>query len=332
MREKITVLRIALLIVCGLFIGCATAGTPGQWNTDAKAPAPVENQSDLEDAILVASLGPAPTIGKWSVNPAILTASAKPAADDAPAPASDQGNSALAKAAQNPVANMISLPIQNNTSFGIGPNDRTQNVTNIQPVIPFNMGDFNIITRTIVPLIYQPYLDQDCGGDYGLGDINTTAFLSPADAGELTWGIGPILVMPTATKDSLGSKKWSAGLSGLGLWQSGPWVIGVLVNNVWSFAGSSSADDINSMLLQYFVNYNLDDGWYLTSAPIMTANWEADKGGDIWTVPVGGGFGKVLKIGKQPVNAQIQAFYVVNSPTIGPNWQLRLQFQFLFPK
>jgi hypothetical protein len=295
-----------------------------------------EGNGELEDAILVASLGPAPTIGKWSFNPAVLTASTKVVAegDAAPDPSTsqDEGNTDLAKQAQNPIANLISLPIQNNTSFGLGENDRIQNVTNIQPVYPINVGDWNIITRTIAPLIYQPYLDQNSGGDYGLGDISFTAFYSPVAEGALTWGLGPVLYMPTATKDTLGSSKWSAGPSGVGIWITGPWVIGCLASNIWSFAGSSSADEVNRMLIQYFVNYNLDAGWYLTSAPIMTANWKAEKGGDIWTVPVGGGFGKVFKIGKQAVNASIQGYWVANSPSVGPDWQLRLQIQFLFPK
>jgi len=256
----------------------------------------------------------------------------------------DQSESDLAKQAQNPIANMISLPFQNNTNFGIGPdNDEVQNVLNIQPVIPFSINDnWNLITRTIVPIISQP--DFYTGGDgriTGLGDITFSAFFSPKDSAKLTWGVGPIFLFPTATDgplggisedggESLGSDKWGAGASVVLLAMPGKWVVGSLFSNVWSFAGSGD-QDINLFTWQYFLNYNLPKGWYLTSAPIITANWEADSD-NTWTIPFGGGFGKIFKIGKQPINGQVQAFYNVEKPENGPDWQLRLQLQFLFPK
>ncbi len=244
----------------------------------------------------------------------------------------EASQSDLAKQAQNPIANLISLPLQNNTNFGIGPDDETQNILNIQPVWPFSINDnWNLITRTILPVISQP--DFYTGGEgriNGLGDITFSAFFSPKDSPKLTWGVGPILLFPTATDDALGSDKWGAGASLVALTMPGHWVIGSLISNVWSFTGSGS-QDINLFTWQYFLNYNLQKGWYLTSAPIITANWEADSGNK-WTVPFGGGFGKVFHIGKQPVNSQIQAFYNVEKPEFGPDWQLRLQVQFLFPK
>jgi len=238
----------------------------------------------------------------------------------------------LARAAQNPIANMISLPLQNNTNFGVGPGDDTQNVLNIQPVYPIELSDnWNLITRTIAPLIYQPEIIEGTGSEFGLGDINATAFFSPADAAKVTWGVGPAFSFPTATDDVLGSDKWSAGLSGIALIMEGPWVVGGLVSNIWSFAGDDDRPNVNKFLFQYFINYNMADGWYLSSAPIITANWEAESGNQ-WTVPFGGGLGKIFKIGKQPLNAQVQAFYNVETPEYGPDWTLRLQLQFLFPK
>ena len=238
----------------------------------------------------------------------------------------------LAQAAQNPVANMISLPLQNNTSFGIGPDDDTQNVLNIQPVVPIGLGeDWNLITRTIAPVIYQPEIVDGTGSEFGLGDINATQFFSPAKSGKLIWGVGPVFSFPTATADVLGTDKWSAGPSAIALTIQGPWVIGGLVSNLWSFAGDDDRADVNQFLFQYFINYNMADGWYLSSAPIITANWEADSGNQ-WTVPFGGGFGKIFKIGNQPMNAQVQAFYNVEAPDNGADWSLRLQLQFLFPK
>ena len=247
-------------------------------------------------------------------------------------PARAEETADLAKAAQNPVADMISLPFQNNTNFGVGPDDDVQNILNIQPVIPIKLNmDWNLITRTIAPLIYQPQTAPGTSSEFGLGDINETVFLSPSKPGKLIWGVGPIFSLPTATDDVLGTGKWSAGPSAVALTIQGPWVIGGLVNNLWSFAGDSDREDVNQFLFQYFINYNMAEGWYLTSAPVITANWEAESGNE-WTVPFGGGLGKIFRIGKQAMNAQLQAFYNVEAPDGGADWSLRFQLQFLFPK
>ena len=257
----------------------------------------------------------------------------------------EQSQEDLAKQAQNPIANMISLPLQNNTNFGVGPDeDEVQNVLNIQPVIPFSITEkMNLITRTILPVITQPdfYTGEEDGSITGLGDVTLSTFFSPKDSTKLTWGVGPIFLFPTATDgflgaqspsggESLGADKWGAGISAIGLVMPGKWVIGSLFSNVWSFAGSG-VQDINLFTWQYFINYNLPKGWYLTSAPILTANWEADSD-NTWTIPFGGGFGKLFSVGKQPINAQLSAYYNVEKPEFGPDWQLRFQIQFLFPK
>ena len=135
---------------------------------------------------------------------------------------------------------------------------------------------------------------------------------------------------PTATDNVLGADKWGLGPSVVLLTMHGPWVVGSLFSNVWSVGGSGDAD-VNVFTWQYFINYNLSNGWYLTSSPLITANWEA-RSKDTWTIPVGGGFGKIFRIGPQPVNAQIQAFSNVEKPKFGADWTLRLQLQFLFPK
>ena len=255
----------------------------------------------------------------------------------------------LAKQAQNPIASMISLPFQDNINFGVGPNDRTQNTFNVQPVIPFSLGRVNLITRTIIPILYRPDLTATTGATSGLGDINASFMFSPARAGRITWGIGPIVYFPTATDENLGSNRWSIGPSFVALAMPGNWVIGGLVNNAWSVGGGDEDDaDVNSFLLQYFVNYNLPNQWYLTSAPIITANWEAPEG-EKWVVPVGGGFGKIFSVGGQPLNGQVQAFWFAKHPSPeliggrppgglppdasdGGSWQLRLQLQMLFPR
>lgn len=242
------------------------------------------------------------------------------------------GEEDLAKQAQNPIADLISLPFQNDTNFNLGPNNRTQNVLNIQPVIPFNItSNWNLITRTIAPVIYQPDVLSNSGGEFGLGDINTTLFLSPANGGKVVWGVGPIISFPTATDKTLGTDKWSAGPSVVLLTTPGPWVLGFLTSNIWSFAGDDKRSDVNQFLLQYFINYNFSGGWYLSSTPINTANWEEDSS-NRWIVPVGGGGGKVFKLGKLPVNLRTQVYYNVEKPDFGAEWTLRVQLQFLFPK
>jgi hypothetical protein len=256
----------------------------------------------------------------------------------------------LAKKTQNPVADLISVPLQNNFNFGTGFNrNKTLYVLNIQPVIPVKLNDeWNLINRIIMPVINQPSLFPTHGGAVpsttgtGFGDFNPTFFLSPAKPGELIWGIGPTITLPTATDRDLGAGKWSMGPAGVALVMHGHWVYGALMNNQWSFAGWGDKA-VNAMLLQPFINYNLPEGWYLTSSPIVTANWKADKGGDVWTVPLGGGFGKLFRLGqilpleghplaKLPINTQLAAYGNVATPEFGPKWQLRLQIQFLFPK
>lgn len=236
----------------------------------------------------------------------------------------------LAKATQNPVADLISLPFQNNTNFDYGPEEKTQNVLNIQPVIPLNLNDdWNLITRTIVPIVSQPELVPGQGRETGLGDTLFTAFLSPRDSGEWIWGVGPAINIPTSTDDRLGFDEWGLGPSVVVLTMRGPWVVGSLFSNIWDINGDT---DINFFTWQYFVNYNFDGGWYLTSAPIITANWEAPSG-EKWTVPFGGGGGRVIRIGKLPVNIQAQVFYNgVEAPEVVGDWSLRLQAQLLFPK
>jgi hypothetical protein len=237
----------------------------------------------------------------------------------------------LQRETQNPVANLISVPFQNNFNFNTGPERVTQWICNFQPVVPIKLNDdWNLITRTIVPIINQPSLAHGVSSAFGLGDINPTLFLSPGKPGKLIYGFGPTFTLPTATDSVLGSGKWSAGPAAVVLMMEGPWVFGALANNQWSYAGWGP-HSVNGMLVQPFINYNLDKGWYFTTSPIITANWNAEKS-DVWTVPLGAGAGRIFRIGKLPVNAQLAAYDNVHTPVNGPDWQLRFQFQFLFPK
>ena len=258
------------------------------------------------------------------------------------APAND--TEALAKATQNPVASLISVPFQNNTNFAIGPYDRTQNVLNVQPVIPAKISEhWMLISRIIQPIVWQPYSTQYTGGEFGFGDMSPTFFLSPASPGKLIWGVGPALALPTATNQLLGQGKVSAGPSVVALLQPGHWTLGALVNNVWSFAGSGSRPAVDQMVLQYFITYNLKKGWNISSSPIITANWhnqatlDAANGNDTisggrWTIPFGGGVGRITRLGPQPVNMQVNFYGNAVHPSGASSWGLRLQIALLYPK
>jgi hypothetical protein len=269
--------------------------------------------------------------------------SAAKAPDPAPQTAADN-TSALAKATQNPVASLISVPLQNNSNFGIGPYNRTGNIFNIQPVIPMKLSDkVMLITRVIQPIVWQPYSSQPTGGQVGFGDMNPTFFLSQANAGKLIYGLGPAFILPTATSSQTGQGKFSLGPSVVALMQPGHWTVGVLINNVFSVAGSGHRPDVNQMLLQYFINYNMKKGYYLTSGPIVTANWNATgngdaatgndtTGGNVWTVPFGGGIGQIRRLGPQPINWTVQFYGNAVHPQGGSPWTFKFQIALLYPK
>jgi len=238
----------------------------------------------------------------------------------------------LAKKSQNPVANLIVIPFQNRMNFGVGPNNRTQNVLNFQPVVPISLtSEWNLITRTIIPIIKQPDIPTTNDNTWGIGSTLFTALLSPANPGPVIWGVGPAIQIPTTTDDQVGSRKWGAGPSVVLLTSQGPWVIGAISNQVWSIAGSNDRPNTSTFFTNVFLNYNFPDGWYLASQPIITADWQASAGNK-WTVPVGGGFGKIQRIWGLPFNLSAQAYSNVVRPDSGGDWELRLQIALLLPK
>ncbi len=238
----------------------------------------------------------------------------------------------LAKKTQNPVSDLISVPFENNFNFGAGERDRTQYVLNIQPVVPVHLThDWLLINRTIMPLVYQPAGVGGSNGEFGLSDINHTAWLSPQNDSPILWGLGPVVSLPTAVNDRLGPSKLSVGPSFVLVTTPGDFVAGFLVNNVWSVAGDSDTPNVNAFTLQYFINYNLADGWYLNTGPVLTANWNA-KSGDQWTIPVGAGIGKIHRFGQLPLNLRLAAFSNVERPSGAADWSLQFRIQFLFPK
>jgi hypothetical protein len=265
-----------------------------------------------------------------------LIGATRATAQSAPPPGaapSGESSTALAKAVQNPVGNLISVPFQENINLNVGPYDRVQNVLNIQPVIPIDItDDWNIITRTIIPIISQPGVVPNQDRTSGIGDIQLSAFLSPAKPGAWIWGAGGAIQAPTHTNSVLGNDHAGLGPSFviLHLEAGSPWVYGVLISNLWS-VGNANSPSYSNGLMQPFLNYNFKGGAYLTSVPIVTVNWEA-KGSQQWTVPVGGGAGKIFKFGKLPVNLQFGGYYNVVRPDFAGNWQIRLQAQLIFPK
>ena len=285
----------------------------------------------------------------WAIIAAIAIAQLTSQAQQ---PTADTGG--LQKAVQNPVAGLVSVPIQSNTNFGIGPFDRIQNVLNIQPVVPVNIShDWNVIIRVVTPIVWQPapgtanlevfgieentpaYFAatevQAHAGVLGLGDMSPTFFFSLAQPHKVIWATGPMFALPTATGKVLGQGKLSIGPSVVALVQPGHWTVGALVNNIWSVAVPSDRGDVNQMSLQYFLNYNLKKGWSLSMSPTITANWKASSG-NVWTVPVGGGVARVFRLGYQPVNASASFFGNAVHPVGGSPWGMRLQISLLYPQ
>jgi hypothetical protein len=245
----------------------------------------------------------------------------------------------LAKKIQNPIGDLHSIPFQANTNFNTGPNKGTQVTLNIQPVIPLHLNDeWNVITRTILPLVWSPSMQPAQSVPFGTGPITFSAFLSPKQAHDgWVWGIGPVFQLPTASSRTLGSPVWGAGPTAVVVKLAGPWVAGALINNVWSMGGQDGPTGkavggtrYNMMTLQPFLNYNFSEGWYVTSSPIVTANW-LTAGNNAWTVPVGGGAGRVIRIGgKLPLNLMLSGYWNAVRPEFGATWQMRAQATLMF--
>jgi hypothetical protein len=244
-----------------------------------------------------------------------------------------QESSEIAKQAQNPIARLISVPVENDFYPQTGIDKENEYVLEIKPVVPISLSKgWNVITRTIIPVIQTPDLTPEIKGTSGLGDIQESLFLSPTKAGPggIIWGAGPVILAPTATEDIYGTGKTNIGPTVVVLAIQGHWLYGALAQNVWSVAGPKGRSDVNQFLMQPFVNYNLPHKWYLVSSPIITANWKQDTGR--WLVPVGGGVGKIVHFGKVPVNIYTQFFGNAEYPSGTSKWSARFQMQFLFPK
>jgi hypothetical protein len=238
----------------------------------------------------------------------------------------------LAKAAQNPLASMVTLPLQTNWNDGVGPYDRRIFNLNVQPVIPIVGEKWNVITRTIIPVNSVPVGETD--SVFGIGDTSLSIFFSPAKASSLTWGIGPALSLPTASNpEVLGSQKFSIGPTAVVFYGVGNWTMGVVASNVWSVAGEDDRDDVDFFFAQWFLNYNLGGGLALGTAPIITCDWEADYGdGDQCTIPWGLQISKIVRVGQQPLNLLLGYYKNSQHPEGGAESQVRFQVNFMFPQ
>jgi hypothetical protein len=244
------------------------------------------------------------------------------------APADNEAE--LAKKLQNPIASLISVPIQNNFDFGAGPNgDGFQYKVNIQPVIPFSLSEhWNVITRTILPVVYQEKIYGN-SSQSGLSDTTESLFFSPKNLWHgWTWGAGPVLLFPTATDDLLGTEKWGAGPTAVALKQEHGFTYGMLVNHIWSYAGENGRADVNSTFLQPFVVYTTKTHTSFVMNTESTYDWEHQQ----WTVPVNLSVKQLVKIGGAPIQFEIGGRYYAERPINGPDWGLRFTATFLFPK
>jgi hypothetical protein len=248
-----------------------------------------------------------------------------------PAHADDDAQ-ALAKKLSNPIASLISVPLQFNYDSGYGPDDGQKAYVNVQPVIPFSLNDdWNLISRTILPVVWQNDIAGPSGDQFGLGDITQSLFFSPkrpTDSG-IIWGVGPVFLIPTGTDPLLSSRKWGAGPTGVVLKQFNGWTVGVLANHIWSFAGDNDRPDISSTFMQPFISYTTRDAWTFTLNTESSYNWEAED----WSVPLNFTVSKIVKLDKLPVSLTAGVRYWADSPENGPDgWGLRTGLTFLFPR
>lgn len=242
----------------------------------------------------------------------------------------------LANKLANPVSDLVSVPLQFNWENGVGPDDGLRMVMNFQPVLPMKVSpDWNVIGRFILPVVSQPALVEGGPTSFGTGDIVLSAFLSPSASTQLTWGVGPVLALPTTTNPFLGAGKWSIGPTAVVLKQRGPWTYGALVNHLWSYASVSQSarerPDVNATFLQPFLAYATPAGVTYAINTESTANWEAESG-ERWTVPINLQVTKLVRFGPFPFSMGMAGGVYATAPEGGPHWKLRAVFVLLLPQ
>lgn len=249
-------------------------------------------------------------------------------AQEVPPPAKDPPSlQELAKTHKNPFAQSVNVPFEFATGFGVGPERRTGESMNIQPVVPFSLpAGWTLIALPSLSVTYEPPPDEA----FGLQDLQLSLILTPTQADRWIWGIGPIFQFPSASTPALGTGKWSAGPTGGVAYSNGPWFNHVLASHLWSFAGDSSRDPVNLTSVEILVSYNFHSGWYVQFDPVNSYDWTADRH-NAWTVPVGLDVGKVWSLGQRSISVQLGAYKLVERPAGAPEWIVRAQIQFSFP-
>jgi hypothetical protein len=264
----------------------------------------------------------------------------KPETDSAQSARHDKEEASLAKESQNPVANLVSLPLQYNYYTGGGLGSASEMVLNVQPVLPLPIGkSWLIVSRTIVPFVSTPVPPGSTiiGGNPlltpqlgGIADIQEQAYFTSTKPSKWTWAVGPVFSFPTATNRLARTGQWGLGPTAVALTMPGPWVIGALANNVWRIGGDANGHVLNTFTLQPFVNYNLPHAWAISTAPLITSDWST-RPGDRWTVPIGLGVSKIARVAEQPLNLQLQYYHNVSHPDLAGSEQLRLSVAALWP-
>ena len=266
--------------------------------------------------------------GALIITPACVSR-AQTETDSAKAVRHGKAEASLAKAAQNPVANMVSLPLQWNYTSGGGLDSSTELVLNVQPVLPLPIGKrWLIVARTVVPFVSNPLPNGRQSG--GIADIQEQAYFTEAKPRKITRALGPIFSFPTATNFLSRTGQWGLGPTAVVLAMPRQWVIGVLANNIWRIGGEAHGEVLNAFTIQPFINFNLPRAWSISTSPAITSNWSAPDD-ERWTVPIGVGVSKVTHIAEQPVNLELQYYHNVKRPDRAGSSEVRLEVAALWP-
>jgi len=260
---------------------------------------------------------------------AVLAASvyAQQASTPAQSPTSVMTDQELAISVHNPFQDFVKVPIQSTTGFQLGPHHKVGDSVNIEPLVPFSLNaDWDLIARPSLTITYAPTPHEQ----FGLEDLETSFFLTPAKNSTWIWGVGPIFDFPTASGSELGTGRWSAGPNAALVYSEGPWFNAINAYQLMSFAGNRERGSVNQTYIEPLISYNFESGWYVDCDPAITYDWTADTA-NAWIIPMGADIGKTFKMGSQNLSWQVGAYDLVKRPDGAPQWIARISVTFLFP-